>query len=55
MNVLSKHISKLFSEVHTISFDEENILAANGTAQSIQLLTPVYYRRINLEDWLGAF
>ena len=55
MNILSKHIPKLFSEIISLEFDEDSIIAANGVHQNLQLKGKVNYKKANLEDWLGSF
>ena len=52
MNILSKHISKLFHSINNLIFDNEKIIAIEGKDNILKLKTNIYYRNQNLEDWL---
>lgn len=52
MNILSKHISKLFHSINNLIFDNEKIIAIEGKDNILKLKTNIYYRHQNLEDWL---
>jgi hypothetical protein len=49
MNILSKHISKLFHSIYDLVFDKEYITAIIGSNTNLSLRNPVLYSKRNLE------